>query len=412
MDQQLQFPSTSTADKGKQPQQDEPVQYELPWSVLTLPRLGREGALSPARLLTQSTVPLTHPSALPRPPLLPTSPPLDTSTLPVIDAQHRPKTLDDIVGNTETIERLEVIARDGNCPHIIISGAPGIGKTTSILALARALLGDKNYKEGVLELNASDERGIDVVRNRIKTFAQKKVTLPLGRHKLIILDEADSMTTGAQQALRRTMELYSNTTRFALACNQSNKIIEPIQSRCAILRYARLSDKELLKRLKEICEIEKVPHNEQGLTALIFTSEGDMRQAINNLQSTFSGFGFVGADEVFKVCDQPHPVRVQQLVSACVKGDVDKAMDGLGELWSQGYAAVDVVSTLFRVVKGMEQLSEYVRLEFIREIGFTHMRILEGVATVVQLGGLIARLCRLSMKPELFKLPGKDGVQL
>ncbi|BGP31268.1 replication factor C subunit 4 [Rhodotorula toruloides] len=359
MDQQLQFPSTSTAEKGKQPQQDEPVQYELPWVE-----------------------------------------------------KHRPKTLDDIVGNIETIERLKVIARDGNCPHIIISGAPGIGKTTSILALARALLGDKNYKEGVLELNASDERGIDVVRNRIKTFAQKKVTLPLGRHKLIILDEADSMTTGAQQALRRTMELYSNTTRFALACNQSNKIIEPIQSRCAILRYARLSDKELLKRLKEICEIEKVPHNEQGLTALIFTSEGDMRQAINNLQSTFSGFGFVGADEVFKVCDQPHPVRVQQLVSACVKGDVDKAMDGLGELWSQGYAAVDVVSTLFRVVKGMEQLSEYVRLEFIREIGFTHMRILEGVATVVQLGGLIARLCRLSMKPELFKLPGKDGVQL
>lgn len=160
-----------------------------------------------------------------------------------------------------------------------LQGAPGIGKTTSILALARALLGE-NYKEGVLELNASDERyvhlpsclaaplpltrtsrspsGIDVVRNRIKTFAQKKVTLPMGRHKLVILDEADSMTTGAQQALRRTMEIYSNTTRFAFACNQSSKIIEPIQSRCAILRYARLSDQELLKRLLEICEIEKV----------------------------------------------------------------------------------------------------------------------------------------------------------
>lgn len=110
----------------------------------------------------------------------------------------------------------------------------------------------------MLELNASDERGIDVVRNRIKMFAQKKVSLAPGRHKLVILDEADSMTTGAQQALRRTMEIYSNTTRFAFACNQSNKIIEPIQSRCAILRYARLSDKELLQRLLEICEIEKV----------------------------------------------------------------------------------------------------------------------------------------------------------
>ncbi|GAA5970528.1 hypothetical protein JCM11641_007340 [Rhodosporidiobolus odoratus] len=315
--------------------------------------------------------------------------------------KHRPRTLDDIVGNVETIERLKVIARDGNCPHIIISGSPGIGKTTSILALARALLGEQ-YKEGVLELNASDERGIDVVRNRIKAFAQKKVTLPLGRHKLIILDEADSMTTGAQQALRRTMELYSNTTRFALACNQSNKIIEPIQSRCAMLRYARLSDKELLRRLKEICEIEKVPHNESGLTALVFTSEGDMRQAVNNLQSTFSGFSFVGADEVFKVCDQPHPVVVNSLIKDCVKADIDGAMGRLEELWKQGYSAVDIVSTLFRVVKNMDSMQEYVKLEFIREIGFAHMRILEGVSTVVQLGGLIARLCKLSMKPELF----------
>jgi replication factor C subunit 2/4 len=111
----------------------------------------------------------------------------------------------------------------------------------------------------VIELNASDDRGIDVVRNRIKMFAQKKVTLPPGRHKIVILDEADSMTGGAQQALRRTMEIYSSTTRFALACNLSSKIIEPIQSRCAILRYGKLTDKQLLKRLMEICEMEKVP---------------------------------------------------------------------------------------------------------------------------------------------------------
>ncbi|KAL8290087.1 hypothetical protein RQP46_003026 [Phenoliferia psychrophenolica] len=317
--------------------------------------------------------------------------------------KHRPKTLADIVGNVETIERLKVIARDGNCPHIIISGSPGIGKTTSILALAHALLGE-NYKEGVLELNASDERGIDVVRNRIKTFAQKKVSLPPGRHKLVILDEADSMTAGAQQALRRTMEIFSNTTRFAFACNQSSKIIEPIQSRCAILRYARLTDRELLKRLLEICEIEGVPHNEGGLTALIFTSEGDMRQAVNNLQSTYSGFSFVGAEEVFKVCDQPHPVKVQTLIASCAKGDIDTAMANLEDLWKQGYAAVDIVVTLFRVTKGMDALAEYMKLEFIKEIGFSHMRILEGCATVVQLGALLARLCRLSMKPELFVL--------
>ncbi|OBZ79681.1 Replication factor C subunit 4 [Grifola frondosa] len=259
--------------------------------------------------------------------------------------KYRPQILDDIVGNSDTIDRLKVIARDGNCPHIIISGMPGIGKTTSIHCLAHQLLGDA-YKEGVLELNASDERGIDVVRNKIKAFAQKKGYAPPGRHKIIILDEADSMTAGAQQALRRTMEIYANTTRFALACNMSNKIIEPIQSRCAILRYAKLRDSEILKRLLEICELEKVKYNDDGLTALIFTSEGDMRQAINNLQSTHSGFGFVSG----------------AIIRTCLKGDIDGAMDKLHELWDQGYSAVDIVVTIFRVVKTFDEIPEYTKL--------------------------------------------------
>jgi len=311
--------------------------------------------------------------------------------------------LDDIVGNQETIDRLKVIARDGNCPHIVISGMPGIGKTTSIHCLAHQLLGDA-YKEGVLELNASDERGIDVVRNKIKAFAQKKVTLPPGRHKIIILDEADSMTAGAQQALRRTMEIYSNTTRFCLACNMANKIIEPIQSRCAILRYAKLRDTEVLKRLLEICESEKVKYNDDGLTALIFTAEGDMRQAINNLQSTWSGFGFISSENVFKVCDQPHPIVIQSILEACQKSDIDTAMEKIQELWDQGYSAIDVVVTVFRVVKASDKMPEYTKLEFIKEIGWTHMRVLEGVGTLVQLGGLMARLCKVGMKPELFQV--------
>ncbi|KAI5309848.1 replication factor C subunit 4 [Ascosphaera atra] len=246
--------------------------------------------------------------------------------------KYRPIVLDDIVGNTETIERLKIIAREGNMPHIIISGTPGIGKTTSILCLARQMLGE-SYKEAVLELNASDERGIDVVRNRIKTFAQKKVTLREGRHKIVILDEADSMTSGAQQALRRTMEIYSSTTRFAFACNQSNKIIEPLQSRCAILRYSRLTDAQIVKRLMQVCEAEKVQHSDDGIAALVFSAEGDMRQALNNLQSTWAGFGFVNGDNVFRVVDSPHPVKVQAMIRACWEGKVDAALDILNELW-------------------------------------------------------------------------------
>lgn len=243
-----------------------------------------------------------------------------------------------------------------------------------------------------------------MVRNKIKTFANTKVTLPPGRHKIIILDEADSMTAGAQQALRRTMEIYSNTTRFALACNNSSKIIEPIQSRCAILRYGKLSDQEVLKRLLEICEAEKVQYSDEGLGALIFTSEGDMRQAINNLQSTVSGFGFVSGESVFKVCDQPHPVVIKKLLGACEKGDLSESLDQLEELWNHGYSALDIVSTLIKVVKGMDRMSEFLKLEFIKEIGFTHMRILEGVSTLVQLGGLLARLCKLKIDPKKFKI--------
>ena len=165
-----------------------------------------------------------------------------------------------------------------------------------------------------------------MVRNKIKTFAQKKVTLPAGRHKIIILDEADSMTASAQQALRRTMVVFSSTTRFAMACNNSTKIIEPIQSRCAVLRYSRISDFEVVKRLKEVCEAEAVPSDEDGMEAILFTSEGDMRQALNNLQSTFAGFGTVTGENVMRVCDQPHPMTVRTIVDGAVTGDLDAAL--------------------------------------------------------------------------------------
>lgn len=247
--------------------------------------------------------------------------------------------------------------------------------------------------------------GIDVVRNRIKAFAQKKVTLPPGRQKLIILDEADSMTSGAQQALRRTMEIYSTTTRFAFACNMSNKIIEPLQSRCAILRYSRLSDAQLLQRLVQICEAEKVEHSDDGLAALIFSAEGDMRQAVNNLQSTFAGFGFVSGENVFRVVDAPHPIKVQAMLKACWESKIDQAIETLHELWDLGYSCHDIISSMFRVTKTMPELTEGGRLDFIRDIGFCHMRILEGVQTLVQLDGVVSRLCKLNMKPALFVPP-------
>ncbi|KAI8115718.1 Replication factor C subunit 4, partial [Lucilia cuprina] len=291
--------------------------------------------------------------------------------------KYRPHILDDIVGNKDTVDRLKIIARDGNVPHMILSGAPGIGKTTSIHCLAREMLGPELYKTAVLELNASDDRGIDVVRGRIKQFAQKTVNLPPGMHKIVILDEADSMTPGAQQALRRTMEIFSNTTRFAFACNQSNKVIEPLQSRCAILRFAKLRDDEVLYRLMSIIDKESVEYSDDGLSALLFTAEGDMRQAINNLQATYAGFGFVNGDNVFKVVDQPHPIVIQRILNDCKSKNLTAALDQMEVLWSKGYSAVDLVTTMFRVSQTME-IPESLKLQFLKEIGFSHLRVLEG----------------------------------
>lgn len=217
-------------------------------------------------------------------------------------------------------------------------------------------------------------------------------------HKIVILDEADSMTGAAQQALRRTMEIYSHSTRFCLACNNSTKIIEAIQSRAAILRYSRLSNEEVLECLLRVCEAEQIAYTEDGLQAVLFTAEGDMRHALNNLQAAYhlTKNGLINQAAVFKVCDQPHPKTVAAILSCCAAGDTRGAVDQMQRLWKSGYAASDIIGTIFRVCKADAKLPEALKLEFLREIGFCHMRISEGVGTLLQLLGLVSRLSQMA----------------
>jgi replication factor C subunit 2/4 len=222
------------------------------------------------------------------------------------------------------------------------------------------------------------------------------------------------MTTAAQQALRRTMEVFSNTTRFCLACNISTKIIEAIQSRAAILRYSRLSHEQILTCLLKVCKSEQISYTDDGLEAILFTAEGDMRHALNNLQASYhltahtaaaggtdactGTGGLVNQAAVFKVCDQPHPKTVSEIVDYCSKGDTRHATDTMQALYKSGYSASDIIGTIFKVVKASSTLPEALKLEYLREIGFTHMRIADGVATLLQLLGLVARLSQKTQK--------------
>jgi replication factor C subunit 2/4 len=206
------------------------------------------------------------------------------------------------------------------------------------------------------------------------------------------------MTSAAQQALRRTMELFSGTTRFCLACNISTKIIEAIQSRAAILRYTRLSNEQVLEVLLKVCEAEKIAYTNDGLESILFTSEGDMRHALNNLQASFylTRGGVVNQAAVFKVCDQPHPKTVGEIIDLCAKGDTTAAVHKMDALWKLGYSASDIIGTIFKVVKAHSGLPEALKLEYLRETGFCHMRIANGVNSLLQILGLVARLSQKS----------------
>lgn len=331
------------------------------------------------------------------------STPTSSSSSAVWVEKYRPQHLSEIVGNHDTIQRLCIIGTEGNLPNLLLAGTPGCGKTTAVMCLAKQLLGDQ-WKDAVLELNASDDRGLEVVRGKIKQFASKLVNLPAGRHKIIILDEADSMTPQAQQALRRTMELHANTTRFALACNNSSKIIEPIQSRCAVVRFVRLSDEEVRSRLMIVLEKEKVQYTKDGIEALIYIAEGDLRSAINSLQATALGYGEVNSQNVFKVCDQPPPVVVEQIFEFALKGDIKGAHEALNRLLGRGYAPSDVISTFFKVAQTARLFpNEDAQLLCLRIVSECTQRIAEGCGTPLQLAAMLARIVsHVKGRPESF----------
>lgn len=294
------------------------------------------------------------------------------------------------MGQDAIVERLQSYVETGNVPNMLFSGPAGVGKTTCAHALSRELYGD-TWSQNFTELNASDERGIDVVRDKIKNFAR---TSPVGDadYKIIFLDEADSLTRDAQPALRRTMEMYTNTCRFILSCNYSSNIIDPIQSRCAVFRFSSVSDDAIVERLQYIAAEEDIEVTEEGLEALAFVAQGDVRRAVNALQAAAALDETVDDEAVYTTTSTARSEEVEAVLEAAVNGDFNEARERLAELLdSKGISGGDLIDQMHRVATDLD-LDDRAKVRLMDRIGETDYRISTGADERVQLEALLAGL--------------------
>ncbi len=310
--------------------------------------------------------------------------------------KYRPNDFSEILGQDEIVSRAKSFVKQGNMPHLLLAGPPGVGKTTLSLVIAKQLYGDF-WRQNVLELNASSERGIDVIRNNVKDFARTK-SIGDVPFKICILDEADSLTKEAQQALRRTMENYSATCRFILLANYSSKIIEPIQSRCAVFRFKPLFREQLVSIIDRIAASEKIKIDEKGKDAIIEVSEGDCRKLENVMQSCAAAGSSITEASVYSIASAAKPKEIKEIITLALENRFVEARNKLLEtMLGHGLAGLDVVRHIQKEVLGLD-IDGRKKMRLIERCGEIEFRMSEGADEFVQLEALLSQFALIGEK--------------
>lgn len=311
--------------------------------------------------------------------------------------KYRPQSFDEIIGQKEFVSRIRAFVESKNMPHLLFAGTPGTGKTTTALVIAKELYGKDNLQGNVLELNASDERGIDVIRNQIKEFAKMRSLVDIP-YKIIILDEADSLTKEAQQALRRTMERYSATCRFILACNELSKIIDPIQSRCVIFKFKGLKDEDLITLMKKIAKSENLTYESGVEQRLLEISKGDVRKLENTLQAASVIDKSITVKLLNEISNAIEVKEISEMIFATLNGEFLKARELMVKLKSvYGLSALEILKEIYSAVLELD-IEENKIIKLVDKIGTIEFRIVEGSDEELQLQVLLAMFATINLK--------------
>ena len=302
--------------------------------------------------------------------------------------KFRPRKFEDMVGQEEIIKRVKSLVSSNNIPHLLFAGPAGTGKSTLALIVVRELFGE-SWRENYLELNASDERGIDVVRQKVKVFARTKALgdVPF---KVIFLDEADALTKEAQQALRRTMENYTSTCRFVLSCNYSSKILDPIQSRCVIFRFQLLEKKDIKRRIDIIADREGLSITAEAFDALYESSEGDCRRMINLLQATASISPNITPDLVNTIISKAKPSDIKVVLDYALSGDFANSREKLLDIMlKESISGTDIIKAIQKEIWNLE-IDNDLKVTLTEKTGEVEFRLVEGSDEFIQLEALLA----------------------